>query len=301
MFTKNYLIANLNLTLTCPQPMELKPTVPFSAFASPLCLGASVAVLVRFALEGEETFPKQPPLWEEGFSRLYQEEDGFAEYWGSDLSGPGQIWQRKVRFALDGSRVEIILPVSEGRSLKSLSEQGLFRLLHLEYLMAHHNRTILHSSFLIYQGRAILFTAPSGTGKSTQADLWKTAYPQQVEILNGDRSILSCDGEESMAHGLPFCGTSGIAKNQSAPLAAVVILRQGKENRLTRPQPFQLITALLEQCAIDVWDKFGTQQVLDLLVKIIQNTPVYYYECLPDRTAVETLKTELEQQGAIIS
>ena len=104
-----------------------------------------------------------------------------------------------------------------------------------------------------------------------------------------------------MAHGLPFCGTSGIAKNQSAPLAAVVILRQGKENRLTRPQPFQLITTLLEQCAIDVWDKFGTQQVLDLLVKIIQNTPVYYYECLPDRTAVETLKTELEQQGAIIS
>lgn len=300
MFTKNYLIANLNLTLTCPQPMELKPTVPFSAFASPLCLGASVAVLVRFALEGEETFPKQPPLWEDSFSRLYQEKDGFVEYWGTDLSDPGRIWQRKVRFALDGSRVEIILSSPEGSPLKSLSEQGLFRMLHLEYLMAHHRRTILHSSFLTYQGRAILFTAPSGTGKSTQADLWKTAYPRQVEILNGDRSILSCDGEEPMAHGLPFCGTSGIAKNQSAPLAAVVILRQGKENRLTRPQPFQLITTLLEQCAVDVWDKFGTQQVLDLLVKIIQNTPVYYYECLPDQTAVETLKTELEQQGAII-
>lgn len=80
MFTKNYLIANLNLTLTCPQPMELKPTVPFSCICFPSLSGGIGCRFGRFALEGEETFPKQPPLWEEGFSRLYQEEDGFAEY-----------------------------------------------------------------------------------------------------------------------------------------------------------------------------------------------------------------------------
>lgn len=67
MFTKNYLIANLNLTLTCPQPMELKPTVPFSAFASPLCLGGIGCRFGSFCFGRRRNLPKTAAFVGRGF------------------------------------------------------------------------------------------------------------------------------------------------------------------------------------------------------------------------------------------
>ena len=83
----------------------------------------------------------------------------------------------------------------------------------IEQVLNSYNTFLLHSSFIKWKDKAILFTAPSGTGKSTQADLWEKY--ENAEIINGDRSgIRKMDGKWT-AYGLPIAGSSGIYKNIS--------------------------------------------------------------------------------------
>ena len=173
------------------------------------------------------------------------------------------------------------------------TEKDIFNAMCLDLIMAHHNRVILHSAYITYRGEGIVFTAPSGTGKSTQAELWANSH-DDVEIINGDRSILSCDGDRPMVHGLPFCGTSGICKNVSAPLRAAVVLRQGRENRIRRLGSAEAIRLLMSECAVSPWDSDGTRNILDLLIRIVERIPVYYFSCVPDQSAVRVLEEALE-------
>ena len=175
------------------------------------------------------------------------------------------------------------------------SEKVIFNAMCLDLIMAHHNRVILHSAYITYHGEGIVFTAPSGTGKSTQAALWANSH-DDVEIINGDRSILSCDEGRPMVHGLPFSGTSGICKNVSAPLRAAVVLRQGRENRIRRLEQAEAVRLLLSECAVSPWDSEGTKNILDLLIRITEQIPVYYFSCLPDQSAVRVLEEVLEEK-----
>ena len=177
---------------------------------------------------------------------------------------------------------------------KKTTEKDVFNAMCLDLIMAHHHRVILHSSYITYRGEGIVFTAPSGTGKSTQAGLWADTQ-DDVEIINGDRSILSCDGEIPEVHGLPFCGTSKICRNVSAPLCAAVVLRQGGENRIRRLGAAEAVKLLMSECAVSPWDREGTGNILDLLIRITERTPVYLLSCLPDDSAVRLLRQTLEE------
>ena len=114
----------------------------------------------------------------------------------------------------------------------------------LERRMLQKDSFILHSAYIRHRGRAILFSAPSGTGKSTQASLW--AQYAGAEIINGDRALLQKVQDCWMARGWPVCGTSGICQNADARLSAVVLLRQAKKNavrRLSRGAPHEALNA----------------------------------------------------------
>ena len=103
----------------------------------------------------------------------------------------------------------------------------------LELLLTRLNVFSLHSSLVRRaEGDAILFTAPSGTGKSTQAGLWERFAG--AETLNGDRSMLRRVDGVWTAFGSPFAGTSGIYRNESAPVRALIVLRQAPENTIRR-------------------------------------------------------------------
>lgn len=185
--------------------------------------------------------------------------------------------------------------IEEGRKTDGqakLTDSRLFDALGLDYIMSHNHRVILHSSFISWQGGGILFTAPSGTGKSTQADLWKR-HEEGVTIINGDRSILGFKEGRAWVYGLPFCGTSGIAENMDCPLRAVVVLRQGRENQIRRLGQREAFSLLLSECTVNTWDTEGTENIMDLLIRIVRTVPVYYFACLPDFSAVEMLKAAL--------
>ena len=151
---------------------------------------------------------------------------------------------------------------------------------------------IFHASYIEYDGGAILFTAPSGTGKSTQADLWHKY--RGAEIINGDKAGVSVEDGVAYAHGVPFCGTSGICKNRSLPLKAIVLLSQAEENTLTRLTGGVAIQQLIPNVILDFIASGELQKCVDVLLDVIKTVPVFTLACTPDEAAVKALEEGLK-------
>lgn len=165
----------------------------------------------------------------------------------------------------------------------------------LETVLLHFGRGILHASCISLDGGAVVFTAPSGTGKSTQAELWRRF--RGAEILNGDKTLLAeLDGQE-FACGLPLCGTSGICRNETVPLRAVVRLHQGTKNEITRLRGARAAKVLVEQLYCQPWDGETAQLALALALRVAERIPIFELRCLPDETAVQCLERALREEG----
>lgn len=173
----------------------------------------------------------------------------------------------------------------------------LMQCIGLERLLLCHGGMILHASFIAKEGKGILFSAPSGTGKSTQAKLWRNT--RDYEILNGDRAGLCKANDGWLAWGLPYAGTSGIFRNESAKLVAVVVLRQGRENSVSKISCAAAIRYLYPEVTIHHWAEHYVTAVLDLLQELAEDVPVFLLECLPDEAAVLLLEQTLEKEGVL--
>lgn len=161
----------------------------------------------------------------------------------------------------------------------------------LEQLLLHHSAFQLHSSVVEWRGMGILFSAPSGTGKSTQAELWRTL--EGAQIINGDRAMIRKMREKYVVYGSPYAGTSGIYTNLSVPIRAIVILSQAAENRLERLELTAAFGKLYRESTIPSWDVSFVEKISELIIDLIGTVPVYHLACRPDAGAVEVLKQEL--------
>ena len=179
-----------------------------------------------------------------------------------------------------------------------LFESGyLLNMLGLEQVLLRHDGLILHASFIRWQGHGILFTAPSGTGKSTQASLWE-AY-MGAEILNGDRTGIRYVNAHWTAYGLPYAGSSHIYRKESAPICAIVVLRQGPENLIKPMTTTEALRALFPEFSAHRWNPVFMNKVLDIASDMLQEIPIYCLECRPDYGAVRLLFNTLKKEGII--
>lgn len=178
------------------------------------------------------------------------------------------------------------------KSKHRIGTHVVFKALESERLIANNNGLILHSSYINYKNNGILFTAPSGTGKSTQADLWEKY--RGAEILNGDRSAVRKIDNLFYTMGVPFSGSSNICKNVTLPLSCIVYLGQAKSTTIRKLEGYEAFRRLWEGIGVNLWDKENTELVSDLVSDIVKNIPIYYLECTPDETAVLALERVLE-------
>ena len=175
--------------------------------------------------------------------------------------------------------------------------RNLLDLMDLEATLLDFRTILLHASLIRWNGFGIIFSAPSGTGKSTQASLWE--QHEGAEILNGDRAALRQIGGVWTAFGLPYAGTSGIYRNESVPLTAVVALRQAEENRIRRVVGMEAFRYLYPETMIHRWDADFEKRATDLLLRIMGDVPVYLLECRADREAVALLRDTMLKETAI--
>ena len=132
-----------------------------------------------------------------------------------------------------------------------------------------------------------MFSAPSGTGKSTQASLW--AQYAGAEIINGDRALLQKVQDCWMARGWPVCGTSGICQNADARLSAVVLLRQAKKNAVRRLSRGEAFLRLYGQVTVNRWDQAESARVLDAVEALLRRVPAFLLDCTISEEAVDCL------------
>lgn len=172
-----------------------------------------------------------------------------------------------------------------GASVRAVLEAaGLFD------IFAARGMLVLHSAYIVTSaGKAILFSGPSGVGKSTQAALWERCAGARV--VNGDRALV--DVGKKTANGIFYSGTSGISENVTAPVRAIVLLGQGSENSVFVPSPQAAFAGVLSQCAYYEWDAHSAEQMTECVARLVSDVPVLRMDCLPDATAVETLRGKL--------
>ena len=168
---------------------------------------------------------------------------------------------------------------------------GIFNRIGFENLLLQHSGLLLHASLIEYARKGIAFAGPSGVGKSTQADLWCRALG--AKILNGDRAALRKTEGGWMAYGSPYAGTSGIYCNESAPLSAIVVLRQGEKNSLQRLSGAKAMGLIWPEISARRWDGAFVAEVTALCAQMLTDIPVYLLECLPDESAAMLLKEGL--------
>ena len=107
-----------------------------------------------------------------------------------------------------------------------------------------HRAMLVHSSALICGGKAYLFSADSGVGKSTHTRLWLDAFGDEVHIMNDDKPVLRIYDDRILACGTPFDGGSGIALNETYPLGAIIFIERGEENSVRVPSDKEVIQKL---------------------------------------------------------
>ena len=193
-----------------------------------------------------------------------------------------------VRIEPDDAHLPLCLWIPEAHGEEFCARGDLLPYLALDRLLLRHDRILLHAAGVLHEGRAILFSAPSGVGKSTQAELWRQFAG--AEPINGDKIILSAADGVCMAYGGPIAGSSHIYRSISAPVAAIVMIAQGTRNTITTLSPRHRCLSLYREAVKSAWDEAFNRHLLTVAESISRITEVLSMACLPDETAVRALK-----------
>lgn len=144
---------------------------------------------------------------------------------------------------------------------------------------------LLHGSTIVADGRAYLFTAPCGVGKSTHTRLWQQLLGDRAVILNDDRAFLHIAAEGVTAYSSPWSGKHGLNTNIHAPLAGICILRRGMENRISPLSPEDGLTQLLEQVFLP--EDSGGPALNRLACRLADSVPLWQMACTRDLEAAQ--------------
>lgn len=145
---------------------------------------------------------------------------------------------------------------------------------------------LLHGSVAAVDGNAYLFTAKSGTGKSTHTRLWRECFGSRAVMVNDDKPLIQVTEDGVYACGTPWDGKHRLSTNIRVPLIAVCILKRGTENRIREIPARDAYPMLLQQCyrPADVQSLGHTMALLD---RIMEQVSFYELFCNQDPEAAK--------------
>lgn len=144
--------------------------------------------------------------------------------------------------------------------------------------LLRYDAILIHSAAICVDTQAYLFSAKSGTGKTTHVNLWLDKFGERAFIINGDKPILRKIDNKFYACGTPWCGKEGSNKNVCVPIKGICILERGADNKIDYAENKEALLFLLTQTPIPQ-KKESAEQMLDNLGKLIESVPVYRLRC----------------------
>lgn len=142
---------------------------------------------------------------------------------------------------------------------------------------------LMHGAVVGLDGKAYMFTAPSGVGKTTHTKFWLQAFPDSF-IINGDKPLLKFKDGKVYAFGSPWAGKEGQNRNTSLPLCAICALARGKENKIN-PIDFNQIYPLLIGQTYRPTDKENIEKTMRYINDLSKSVKFYLLHCNLDQNA----------------
>lgn len=143
---------------------------------------------------------------------------------------------------------------------------------------------LLHGSTVAVDGAAYLFTAKSGTGKSTHTRLWRQMFGERAVMVNDDKPFLRITPEGVLACGSPWSGKHGLDTNITVPLKGICILERGAENRIRNIAPQEAMPMLRKQSSPPM-DPARMPKYRELVDALADRVPLWHMECTKDPQA----------------
>ncbi len=139
-----------------------------------------------------------------------------------------------------------------------------------------HQGIFLHASCVVYEGNAYLFSAPSGTGKSTHTQNWLKAFPGAF-ILNDDKPAIRIEDNIIYAYGTPFSGKTNQNINSRYPIKGIAFLERDSKNFIYELSIKDAIPKFLSQTMLPHNEK-RIDQMVKILSEILFNVPIYEFK-----------------------
>ena len=140
---------------------------------------------------------------------------------------------------------------------------------------------ILHAAVISVDEKAYAFSAPSGTGKSTHIRLWKKAFGDKVNIVNGDKPLLRLIDGKLYAYGTPWCGKEGYNANTKAVLDSICFISRAKENTIQKIDPNAALSKIFSQLLLPDNEE-QSEKFFAMLDVIIEKVKFYSLGCNMD-------------------
>ena len=141
-----------------------------------------------------------------------------------------------------------------------------------------YNTFLFHGSAIAVDDKAYLFTAKSGTGKSTHTRLWREYFGERALMVNDDKPLLKVTEDGVRVYGTPWDGKHRLSNNVSVPLKAICILTRDEVNHIEEISLEEAYQMLLQQ-TYRPSDKGAVIQTLKLLDLLKEHVKFYRLGC----------------------
>ncbi|MBO4873375.1 MAG: hypothetical protein J5496_08195 [Lachnospiraceae bacterium] len=177
--------------------------------------------------------------------------------------------------------------IQEGRKPRKWSDAYLEELAVYRKIaekMPEYDTVLIHGSAVAVDDEAYLFTAPSGTGKSTHTRLWRELFGERAVIVNDDKPLLRIGKDQTVIYGTPYDGKHHLSTNIAVPLKAICFLKRGRENHIRELSEREVFQRLFAQ-VYRPEDSSALQKTLELLTRLIKLVSFYELTCNMDPEA----------------
>jgi len=162
---------------------------------------------------------------------------------------------------------------------------ALFRKL-CDFILKNERGIIFHSSAVAVDGKAYLFTAPSGTGKSTHTRLWRELLGERAVMINDDKPIVKFSEGKFYVYGTPWMGKHCLGSNTRAEIKAICRIEQAKENSIKKLAKKDMLFTILNQ-TIRPSDSKDMDKLLSVTEDLLSNVDLYSLKCNISAEAAE--------------
>ena len=151
---------------------------------------------------------------------------------------------------------------------------------------------VFHGSVLALDGKAYIFAAKSGVGKTTHTRLWLSEFSDECYVLNGDKPVIRLVGDEFFVAGTPWRGKEGFGVHETLPLGGIAFLERGEENSASRMSISDALTRIITQ-VYKPKDKTAARRTMVLMDELLRKTPLVRLVCNMNPDAAHTARAAL--------